>query len=306
MAKSRFSISKRDIVDYFEREVSATQKRVFNNHEIRDILSCNKEYWRLRINYTVNEFIADLAKYSKLKKFKFTKESEYLNVLYRYSWGEVPFEEVASHIVKDGYYSHFTALFMNGLTEQIPKVYYVNQELTPKDVDSSELSQEAIDKAFLKPARMPSMNYTYKGLRRITLLNSKYADHIGVIKQGDPDPGSPTGFFEHANVTRLERTLIDIAVRPEISGGVFEVLKAYELAAKKVSINVLVAMLKKLNYAYPFHQRIGFYMSKTGLYSSMQLKLVRKIPIKWNFYLSHDIKQKEYSEEWRIFYPKGL
>ena len=38
-------------------------------------------------------------------------------------------------------------------------------------------------------------------------------------------------------VTDLERTLIDIAVRPEYAGGVYEVLNVYRLAKGKVSAN---------------------------------------------------------------------
>ena len=46
---------------------------------------------------------------------------------------------------------------------------------------------------------------------------------LGVIEiQGSED--------ETLKVTGIERTLIDIAVRPVYAGGVFEVLKAYKLA----------------------------------------------------------------------------
>ena len=60
--------------------------------------------------------------------------------------------------------------------------------------------------------------------------------------------------------TNLERTLIDAAVRPVYAGGVFEVRKAYQLAKEKVSVNRLAALLQKLNYIYPYHQAIGFYL----------------------------------------------
>ena len=49
-------------------------------------------------------------------------------------------------------------------------------------------------------------------------------------------------------VTGVERTLIDATVRPVYSGGINEVLTAFSRASKMVSINKLVAMLKKINY----------------------------------------------------------
>ena len=76
-------------------------------------------------------------------------------------------------------------------------------------------------------------------------------------------------------LTNLERTLIDITVRPVYSGGVFEVAKAFELAKEKLSVNSLTAMLKKLEYTYPYHQAVGFYLERAG-YKSSLLDLLRK------------------------------
>lgn len=62
-------------------------------------------------------------------------------------------------------------------------------------------------------------------------------------------------------MTKLERTLIDIAVRPNYAGGVHHVLEAYAAAKSRVSVNVLLATLQKMEYVYPYHQVIGFYIS---------------------------------------------
>jgi len=106
--------------------------------------------------------------------------------------------------------------------------------------------------------------------------------------------------------TDIERTIIDITVRPFYAGGVFEVLKAYRLAKGKVSINKLSAMLKTINYIYPYHQAIGFYLERAGGYKDSVIRIFKKIDIKYDFYLTYQMREMSYSKEWRLYYPKGF
>ena len=105
--------------------------------------------------------------------------------------------------------------------------------------------------------------------------------------------------------TSLERTLIDIAVRPIYSGGISEVAKAYRFAQERVSVNVLAATLDKLNYVYPYHQAIGFYLERAG-YKPTQLDLLRRFPMKFDFYLMHGMKETQYVKDWRLHIPKDF
>jgi predicted transcriptional regulator of viral defense system len=107
------------------------------------------------------------------------------------------------------------------------------------------------------------------------------------------------------SITSLERTLIDIAVRPDYSGGPGEVLKAFENAKEKVSINKLNAILKKINFIYPYHQVIGFYLERAG-YRASQIDLLRKKEIEYDFYLTYNMGETEYSPIWKLYYPKGF
>lgn len=68
----------------------------------------------------------------------------------------------------------------------------------------------------------------------------------------------------------------------------------------------LVSMLEKLNYIYPYHQAIGFYLDKAGYYEDSALKLLQKFGLKYDFYLAHQIDDVDYSKEWRLYFPKGL
>ena len=189
-------------------------------------------------------------------------------------------------------------MYLHELTEQIPKTLYLNSEQLPKYSGDNNLSQERIDLAFKRPGRTSKNITSYDGYK-ICLLNGMYTGKLGVIEKIGPNG-------EKIFVTDIERTLIDIAVRPIYSGGVFEVLKAYKLARSKVSINKLSALLSKLNFKYPYFQAIGFYLDKAGVYKESQIDLIRQNDLKYDFYLTHQMKDMEYSKKWRLYFPKGL
>ena len=138
--------------------------------------------------------------------------------------------------------------------------------------------------------------FTY-GDSQVVLLHGKNTGRLEVstIEYGE----------EQLPVTKLERTLIDITVRPAYGGGVYQVLQAYRNAKDRISIATLMATLAKLDYTYPYHQAIGFYMQKAG-YTSKSLDRLKTLGIQFNFYLAHDIRDSLFDPEWRLFYPKGF
>ena len=292
MKKTRIEIAKPDIIMEFDN----TRKNVYKRTDIEKILTSMRGFWRLTESTGITKFLDFMLNKTKLKKVKleFPGRNEI-----RYTWGDYSIYELALTLKPNSYFSHYSAIFLHQLTEQIPKVIYLNHEQPPKSKPKIELKQTQIDSNFKRPVRQSKYIAKYKDLR-ICILNGMHTGRLGVVEiKGNRG--------EKIETTNLERTLIDIAVRPVYSGGVFEVLKAYRIAKEQdVSINKLSAILKEIGYVYPYHQVIGLYLESAGVYDDSQIRLMQKFEMKYDFYLSHQMKDIKYSKKWRLYYPKDF
>lgn len=294
MAHSRIHIARSDILAHFEQ----SPKKVFKLTDLQEILSSQRAFWRLAQSTTTQKFIQYLIDHAKLKRYDFPLPHRAET---RYTWGDVPLLEIVLSLKPNSYFSHYTAVRLHGLTEQIPKVIYLNHEQHLKSQSTGGLQQGRIDLAFSRPARATN-NTAQIGDVEVCLINGKNTDRLGVISESmQYDSESSV----NVRVTNIERTLIDIVVRPSYAGGVFEVLKAFELAKDKVSTNALTAMLNRIQHTYPYHQAIGYYMEKAG-YKQRALDMMRKIPMEFDFYLANAMGEKDYIKEWKLFVPKGF
>lgn len=287
---NRLTIAKEDIESLFD----GMEKNCFDLKTITEILDENRSYWRLG-NVSRFTFIDFLIERSKFKKVVFEFSSRNIS---RYTWGDVSDYNLILSLKPKSFFSHYSAVYFNNLTNQVPKTIYLNHEQTPKPRSAGKLTQEKINFAFQCKTRLSNTVAKYKDMN-IRVLNSMYTGDLGVTEIETAD-----GFMIHT--TDIERTLIDITVRPEYSGGPVEVLRAFKNAAEEVSINKLVSMLKKINYVYPYHQTIGFYLEKSGAYRESQINLLKKFNPQFDFYLMHQIKNQKYSSKWKLFYPEAL
>lgn len=114
------------------------------------------------------------------------------------------------------------------------------------------LEQENIDMAFQKPQRRSGATMEWEN-HSFLLLNSVNSKGAGIEKQ--------RGFA----VTNLERTLIDMCVRPIYAGGPKIILQAFRRSLPTVAVSNLIDLLNTLQFTYPYHQCIGFYLSQAGL-----------------------------------------
>lgn len=266
-------------------------KKVLNFADISGILMMHEREWKLPKTTIPNEFLEFLVDQKRiLKEVKIAGHNRYFFRNHKVS----PIE-LALSLYPKVYLSHYSAVYFHDLTNENVKSIYINKEQSDKGsrtTPSAELLQEDIDYAFSKPMRKTNNFFEYEG-QRIYLINGRYTNNLGVKN------------FNGLDVTDLERTLIDISVRPDYSGGVHEVLSIYERAKGQISINKLRMYLKNLGYAYPYHQAIGFYMECAG-FSEMALKIMQSFPMYNDFYLTYNIPEREYSERWRLYHPKNF
>jgi hypothetical protein len=285
--RSRYIIAESKIKKYFSQD----QRNVYSHEQIREIFDQKRMEWNLPQSMYVNQFIDKLVKRQilKLNELKF---EGYLPQKERYTNENATVFQIAISLMPKSYLSHYSAVYLNGLTTQIPKTIYVTFEQSDKVIKKTYIEQSTIDSAFKKQQRISGATTVFEDYT-ILMHNGKNTGRAGVYVQN----GIP--------ITNIERTLIDITVRPNYAGGVFSILETYKKAIDNISINKLIAILDNINFIYPYYQSIGFYLERAGCEIS-KLEGLRKRKMQFDFYLTYDMQEMEYSKIWKLFYPKGL
>jgi hypothetical protein len=280
------------LTEYF----AAQPEKVFTDSDLEFLFIQKSRDWNLPRSITSFTFIRMLLSRTKLEKLPI--RSTHYSSPVRYSWESKasPLAVALSLKKHQAFFSHASAMWLHGLSDE-SKDIYLNNEQSEKPKNSSSLVQEAIDRAFQSQQRRSKLFYKYQG-STITLLNGKHTGRIDVKAMK-----APTG--EDLEVTSLERTLIDITVRPAYSGGVPRVLEAYKRVRGHISVARLIALLAEFDYTYPYHQSIGFYLKRAQYPKSDQL-LATADGMDFNFYLGHGLRNPSFDPEFRIYFPQSL
>lgn len=288
---SRFEvISKKNLIitDYLKQQ----SKILFSSSDLRKIFSEKRKEWGIPQKTTFNEFIESLIVENIITSVNIPMHNQIKYALFNSSE-----YKIALGIKKDVYFCQRTAMYIHNLIHTEPINIYINSEQCKKPSNKDTLLiQENIDKAFSQLMRETKQIVKVKN-SNIYVLSGKNLNRLGVEVVNFKGEKVP--------VTGLERTLIDLTVRPNYAGGVNEVLRAYLMARDKIDVPKLVSMLKKMKYIYPYHQAIGFYMENAG-YKDYDINLLKEFNITYDFYLTYAMTEKLYSKKWKIFYPKDF
>ena len=286
------------------RLIQSLQQRTFTQRDLGNFLNREREHLGIPKSIGVNKFIDILSEEGKLSSIELVREVrtragvKLRPGVTRFAWGEPSVYDIALSLRSGSYLSHGTAVLLHGLTDRMPKTLYTNKEQSPKPRSRRSLSQAAIDRAFKAAQRASNYIFTWEGYRFV-LLSGKHTGRLEV-SQIEGEAG------EILDITTIERTLIDITVRPVYAGGVYEVMAVFREARDQgISVDTLVKTLKKLDYLYPYHQAIGFYLERAG-FAEDHLKKLRSMTMDFDFYLTHKISDSEYESGWRLYYPSGL
>jgi len=274
---------------------------IFHGPQLRAALSTHNQQHPSQKPLTQETFIEGLKGAGALRVVKIApvtkpKTGVAYKTFVRYVRGDVSAFDMAVSLRPGSYLSHATAARLHGILDTASDDVFVNKEQSVKQPPNSELTQDAIDNAFSGHPRESNLIYKFQG-QRIFFLNGKNTRNYDVVEKVDKD-GSPIP------CTGLERTLVDMTVRPVYSGGAAEVLKAFHAARERVSIERLIAVLAALGHKYPYHQAVGFYLERAG-FSSTQLAPLKALGLNFNFYLTHG-PTVTIDQSWRLHLPSNI
>jgi len=286
----------RDARDRIEAKMQAASQRVYTQRDLLRTLEQDLPEWGIQIPPPPHQFLRFLLAKTSLNRVSIESPNGYRR-LTRYTWGRASAHDIAASMGKGVYFCHESAMQVHGLLAAPPQTLYVNREQTLKPAYGNSLTQESITRAFTRPQRTSNYAFSFEG-RTITVLSGKHTKRHGVIEMMGPEGRSLA-------VTNLERTLVDIAVRPSYAGGIKAVLAAFMAASDSLSVQELVATLKKLDYVYPYHQAIGFLLQRAGM-NETKLQPLKDEGMDFDFFLVHGSRRLRYDSEWRIHYPSNL
>ena len=218
------------------------------------------------------------------------------------SAAELTLYETAQAMFPAGYFCNLSAIYSQSLTNQVPKTVYICTESNARKTKANDsLTDIKLRQAFLKPHRHTS--FIFNGLMGELVVIERMRKTGGGVVSANPLAGLlPSG----SRVSGVERALIDAVVTPQYNGGISSVSDYFEHARGRIDISKLIEIYRELDFIYPYHQAIGFFLERVGMQKLADEFQSAFVP-KNKFYLDHNAKSSwKYDERWMIYYPAGV
>ncbi len=127
-------------------------------------------------------------------------------------------EEIVCSLDPFAYISHFSAMEYHGLTDQIPRVLIYS---APDTKSWRKFAYEKMKKDF--------NGHINEALPKLSLINIKKFGKKELIRYNSAHPGSYINIKNSAlKISRIGRTFLDMIRKPDLCGGIYNVLAAYE------------------------------------------------------------------------------
>jgi hypothetical protein len=289
MNNNSFNAARPTIKDFFTNDA----EKIFKRNDLHVILAANRSTWKLAKRMSAATFISNLLKARILVEYDlpFPHRPEK-----RFAGPTVPVAEILLSLKAGSYFSHISAAVVHGLTSSNDQIV-VNFE-QGEHIRNPLPEQSAIDGAFKARARL-TKNWISTEHGIITMLNGMQTGELGVVNLHTTEICGQKSLIR---VTDLERTLIDMTVRPHYSGGIEVIIEAFRAARARVDTVKLASYLERLRYVYPYHQAIGWYMTAAN-FEQHQIAPISSIPRLRNFYLINKIELPLFDQFWKITVP---
>ena len=202
-----------------------------------------------------------------------------------------------------GCFCHLTSVFFHGLTQQVPqKVFIRRRDIAPRKTDRpNHLSDLQIRSQFTKPPRNTGKRLPLPN-GECVLISGFKNDQTGVITV----PALYRAFPEDSRITNLERCLIDAVVAPHYNGGLTALPHMFKEAAEHVDLHNLIDHYRELDFLYPYHQSVGFFLDHSGQ-KNAAAQWRKTFPPTNRFFVDKNAKTNwVFDANWQVHYPKGL
>ncbi|MFW3371397.1 hypothetical protein ACN9J5_01145 [Aliarcobacter butzleri] len=262
------------------------KKAFFSINDITSILDELKEENLVSNSLTQNDFylkllddglVAHTITIRDIEKIRYTLNKEFNIYDFVYS------------LEKNGFFSMFTSLNIQGLTNFRDNFIFISKERMKRvNFKSKDITQEAIDKAFTnKPRRTKAYATIYN--YNIVILESNNTQEIGIIK------------YKGYKISSINRVFVEIISNIQYSKTPDDVIYEFKNLKDKLDINEIFNIIEKFDFVYPYYQLAGYYLEKIGFLKEELSKFFNK-KTDLIFYTIKNKEKYTLDEYWAIKY----